>query len=83
GSMMDATAINACLASGMIVIADADTNHLISGIVSAHTNTEQARAAYNAVMHDERFAIIFPTSRGPHVYYSWLLREEFDELASL
>lgn len=83
GALTDMAAVNGCLASGMIVIVEANSLGYISGIVSAHSNREQARIAYAKVDADEGFAIVFPTENGPQVYYTYLLREEFDELCSL
>ena len=70
----DKVAVEACIASGLIVIVEIDGRDLyrIAGIVSAHASVTAAYAAYQPVEMDNRFAIVVPQEAGPAIFYSWL-----------
>ena len=79
GAMVDAAAVNGCVASGLIVIVEVE-GHRVSGIVSAHTKVEQAYLAYREVEMNDSYAIIVPSETGPRIFYDWLTREELQDV---
>lgn len=85
GGMFDKPAIEACLASGLVVIVEIDGIDLyrIAGIVSAHTSLTAAEIAYQPVENDNRFAIVVPQEAGPAIFYSWLTPNELRDAAAL
>lgn len=83
GSMVDGVAVNACIASGMIVIVETNDAGEISGIVSAHTNVRQAHAAYLPFENDYRCAIIVPQESGPMMLHCSYSFEELRDLANM
>ena len=83
--IMDQVAIEGCITSGLIVIVEICKRdcYSIAGIVSAHTNVEEAFKAYAPHMMDNSFGIVIPREAGPVMFYSWLTYEELRNAASL
>ena len=80
GGMVDQAAIEACIASGLLVIVEIGADrYSIAGIVSAHCSITQARAAYRPLEDDNDYALIIPQQAGPAIFYSWLTIEEMRE----